>query len=372
MIHRRLIWITACLLGFHLFNCAAVTLPVRLINLSVQCQSAQTVIGSDQFTLGVGSTLFDIDNPNGDLAPTSIPALGGSIHLGNLYTIHSASAVFFDDFFLDTPDFADANADGIDDFFQPELGIAGITSRGYVEDGVDGTEFPLRATWTRDAGSSSGICRVALQDASFPKPLPFSLPFEILNYSGVFLLPNSGTSGSVFFRQIGTPTNSLQGMLQLTRNSPDELEISPATWFHSAGALSVLNSVTTLHRTGTNYVGILRFDSGIPPANEPRHLYWLLVVGDYRDANGDGIPDLTDPPAIPISAPSILIENGTSVLTLTLQGTDGIQLVLERTSDLLSGKWTAESTFVLSNTTRIQKVSRDPSAVATYWRIRIP
>lgn len=367
---RRPTFLALGVLGLFLLQCRGVTLPVRLINLGVQCQSAQTTVGSDLFTLGVGSTLFDVNHPNGDLAPASVPVQQTPVHLGNLYTIHGAGAVFFDDFFLDTPDYADANGDGVDDFFQPELGVSGISSRGYVEDGVDGAEFPLRATWSREAGSSSGICRLALQDASFPKPLPFSVPFEILNYSGVFILPEGGTSGSVFFRQTGVPSNTLQGPLALSRNSPDDIDASPATWLHSVGASSGVSSITTLHRTGTNYVGIVRFDAGIPPANEPRHLYWLLVVSDFRDANADGIPDLTDPQAPRNVTPTLRIDTSPLGLQLSIAGTDGAQMVLERTTDPATGQWTTESTFVLGDASRIQRVSRDPAAV--FWRVRIP
>ena len=263
----RLWW---CLLLALSHQAIAVTLPVRLLSISVQCRGAQVIGGSETLDLGVGSPPFDVAQPNGDLAPTAIPILGTPVKLGTLYVLQTPSRSYYDDFFLSTPDFTDANNDGIDDFFQPEIAIEGSTSQGYIEDGVNGAELPIHATWHRDAGASSGSFRIPLPNSTFPRAGPFDVPFEIQNFSGVFIATVSGTtaSGTLFLRQTDHPNNTLLGDFQVNVSGHDQLQIVPGSWLHSKGVAAKYLQISALQRAGTKYIGEIVFDQGMPPSPE--------------------------------------------------------------------------------------------------------
>lgn len=352
----------------------AVSLPLRLQCLSVQCQPARTLVGSDPFLLGVGSTPFDVKNPNGDLTPVDAPVAGSPVKLGNLYALDTRFAAYFDDFFLWTPDVADADGDGIDDFYQTEQPVDGVTSQGYIEDGVDGAEFPLHATWNRAAGASSGTCRVSLQNATLPRAVPFDVPFEIPTFNGTWTTPATGTvtEGTVFGRQSEHATNTLLGNLKLTATGPDSVEVSAGSWVHSDGGATGFQAVTPLRRSGNKYVGLLRFARGLPPSQDGRRPYWLLILSDSRDFNGDGVPDLSDPaPSVPI-LPRLTVELRPAEILLHLGGATGESLVLERSSTLLPGGWTPVATVTLDGSNGTFSQPSATAGVTTFWRLRKP
>ncbi len=133
---------------------------------SVRFHGSEATVGDTTYFLEVGSPPFDTSQPNGDLAPFDVKSIGVVNTLGSLYIIRTPGETFFDDFFLPTPDYSDTNANGVDDFFEPEIGLTGVSSMGFIEDGVQETQFPSHATWYRDPSKTSGICRVLLQNAN--------------------------------------------------------------------------------------------------------------------------------------------------------------------------------------------------------------
>lgn len=353
---------------------ASATLQVRLLSVSVQCQNVQTNVAGVHYSLGVGSPPFDVETPNGDLAPVVTPSTGDPAHLGSLYVLQAGADTYYDDFFLTSPEYRDMDGDGIDDFFEASMGISGISSAGYIEDGVQGTEFPLHATWYREAGVSSGYCKFILQNANLPRPVPFLVPFEILNFSGVFISggPATNVAGTVFLRQSDHFTNTLLGTLEISIRDRDTLEVSPGGWIHSNGTKAEYLQSTPLRRQGTNYVGVLAFDHGLPAEQDAHRRYWILSLSDSRDYNSNGIPDLSDPVPAASGIPRLTIGLEGDHLTLHLLGKVGDPFILQQCTDLSLGDWRTVASGGLMEPDQQLLVPLPLPSSRSYWRVKAP
>src|SRR5438874_13082718 len=128
---------------------AAQTAQARLFCLSVRFQR-----GTDMFGLSVlDLSTISLDSPNGELAPTfDTPSQFSGFRISNPDT---GDIVEDGEIDLNTPDFADVNGDGFDDFFDASQAVSGVSTGIYASVIDSGT---VKATWGRPSGSKEGTC----------------------------------------------------------------------------------------------------------------------------------------------------------------------------------------------------------------------
>ena len=80
----------------------------------------------------------------------------------------------------------------------------------------------------------------------------------------------------------------------------NRLNILAGTWTNAVGKKLELIA-STLQRSVTarsNFSGDLSFQDGDPSTPAEDYFDWVLLVTDPNDSDGDGIPDLSDLPAV--------------------------------------------------------------------------
>jgi hypothetical protein len=277
---------------------------------------------------------------------------------------------------IDVPDGGDANKDGFPDFFQVSQAVANLASSGadHLASYGDGA---VTATWNRNTGSKDGSCRLSIKLLPF-QPVVFTLPFEILEYTGPILYTpgTSNVTATVNLAQTGNPTSVQKGPAQFVKTPTDrfnELTLRPGFWTNqSEQAMSYVEHVVSrLDAWPTNYYGYLEFDDDNNPNTFYPYGFWMLSIDDLNDTNRNGIPDFSDDPGgKPLARqPSLeVFPTGTNVL-LTLHGDVGYTHEIQQISDLSTSNWQTAGSVVLINDPQVVLVPL-PSSKTIFWRAR--
>lgn len=72
----------------------------------------------------------------------------------------------------------------------------------------------------------------------------------------------------------------------------------PATRFVGSNARFIQSKPYTLTRNGNRYLGTVEFEDGGLSTSWRDFIYWKMVITDFNDSNGNGIPNLTDVVAV--------------------------------------------------------------------------
>ncbi|MBI4326824.1 MAG: hypothetical protein HY674_16410 [Chloroflexi bacterium] len=337
------------------------TAEIRLHCYSLRFQPA-TVNQLGTYTLEItGNPSSDAANGELRLMPIEIPYTHGGIFL--LLTPFDPITAIPMPFYLDTP-FTDEDNNGLIDDFEVSRSISGTTT-GVYEDWAFG-ESPLQATWIRAANSKNGTCRLTFPDLG----LTFNHTFEVIEYAGTLSYTNAGAniSGAVQMTQVQDADNKLEGTLALTKENANLLPVTPGSWTHSSGKILAYQA-TDLERFQTNYLAYLLFDDGEPATEALDFVDWDLVVVDSNDANGNGIPDLSDVPQ-PIR-PELSVSRTQTHLLFKITGEIGRLYDLEESGSLTQPAWTTASTVILSaNSQELQWPL--PAGQARFYRLKAP
>ena len=304
--------------------------------------------------------------PNGELvlANQSIDTTHASFYR---LTLPNEFEPIIDLFFLNVP-IDDTDRNGLPDFFEVGRSVASTVTTGHFNDGLGG-DGDLTATWARSAGAKNGTCR--LQMVSDYYNLIFNITFEVIEMTGILKYQAAGTNvlANVALSQTGASSATLAGNLVLDRLNPNTLGLQPGTITNAAQeALSFTNSILSrINRT--NYFGDLVFADGDPSTSIEDYFYWLVNVVDINDADGDGIPDLSDP-VTPLVPPQLSIRrSGQGKLAFTITGQAGITYSLEQVPSLNSTNWMTVQSIPLTSAT--QSVTNDlPGQATAFWRLR--
>lgn len=283
----------------------------------------------------------------------------------------------------DIPLSGDSNLNFITDFFEVDREVSAETS-GSIDFGA-GPE-PVAASWSRAAGQTSGILRL-----SFASPSPvgdgltFEHTFEVFQYRGaVRYTPASEIGGSVAatvdLKRVGTE-GEFKGNLPMRAVDVRSLEREATQWtaadgtvFDVLGTFEVEGVELFLDRLPNrpSYVGSFFFLDGVPgtPFQDEYDL-WDAFLRDPNDADGDGIPDLTDPAGAVISEPPVLsLRTEGQNLVIQLTGKVGTTVQLEQRSGLNSGSWSSVQSVTFSQATETVVVASP--ATDTFYRATAP
>jgi hypothetical protein len=280
---------------------------------------------------------------------------------------------------ITVPEEIDGDRDGVPDFYQVGRPIDVTTAAGYYEvyDSSGGVldSGSVRTRWQRSAGSATGICTLTMSDGSLVPPLVFTHTFEIFEYAGTLTYEPASSDIHAFASLTGVanPQRTFRGPLPLRRSAEDPFDLLEV---HSAQWTNALNEILEVRggylsrdmRFELEYFGLFSFEDGDPfTPHEPDYELFYLGIDDPNDTNGNGIPDLTDPPA---SGVSLQVALGTEGLMLTVSGQPGQACAIETTSNVSSTTWSTATTITLTQSTQTLSLPV-PATGPAFWRARV-
>lgn len=337
------------------------TALIRLYCLSIRAHPG--VLGG-----GLGDTLAfysgnDPDAPNGELWPLlddpDFTHTSGLVYrdpaLGN--TLAGAIALL-------APEEEDANGDGVPDFYQVGQATGQIITDGVFDLQVD--FGPAAATWSRAANSPTGRLELQLIGGEFGALPPFRHTYEILEYAGTLTYPpGAGTlTGRVDLVRAGRPAETLHGPLVLRVSATNEFYLEESSLTNHLGqTVRVSTGLADMDPDyAFSYFGAVSFFDGDPGTPEVDYELFFLGVDDPNDWNGNGIPDLTDPPPAGGTPPVLALAlAGPEAVRLTLTGEAGRTYGLEARAALGAGAWGALTNLTLTNATQSLDLPRSPA-----------
>jgi len=340
---------------------------VRLACLSIRLLPASArQFGWDytmEFTTGPSADA----TPNNELAVVNDPSLPDH---GSLYRFYDPSFPdpLVGEFYLNTPPFSDQNQDGFDDFFEPSQGVTNETTAGVIYD-FTGSEGQVTALWNRPANSRTGTCRITLNTA-WAANLSFTHRFELLEFTGSLAYTIAGTNANGFLQLAETDhnTNTVAGAVSLIRTNTDFLLLSAGAWSNALEQSFGYLADSGLGRQGTNYLEFVQFTEGNPSDGGNDYLYWVMLIGDANDANGNGIPDLSDP-EVARRQPVLALSLAGDQLLLRVSGDLPMAYDLQQIGALTQTNWTIFRSLSLTQDPQVVTIPR-PVAGAGYWRLR--
>jgi len=188
----------------------------------------------------------------------------------------------------------DANADGLPDFLDlNRSGNASFSGTGLeFLSGVGNGSFTVSGSLARSVGSYLGSYSVATSGGSI-----VTGTFAISGITGTVTYDTATRNMSVSGLSFGGST-SVTGTITYDVLDQNTIRINSFVVIYSGGSLSTVGSFN-LARSGNKYFGKGALSDGNPSTAWVDFNMFHLTVTDTNDSDGDGIPDLSDPPAPP-------------------------------------------------------------------------
>jgi hypothetical protein len=359
---RFFILITAGLVLLSTASYGAETAQARLVCISLRFAEGTTYGGTLDLST-IGGPPY-----NGELMLSGYTWTSGfALYYGGLGSIYGT-------IYVNLPPFADANNDGINDFFEVSQGVATTVTSGYYT--TDISVGTVSATWSRAAGSKSGTCSFDLVDDTYGDLGTYTCPFEVIEYTGpLTYTPGSNTvSASINQTQTGNPANTFQGPIAFDKSTTDRfntLTNRPGTWTNAAlQMLTFDNEVFTRDPLWHNYAGYVYFADGDPNTAAPDYQSWALLIDDTNDVNANGIPDFSDVPMVtlPPRAPRLSLAPGATNLWLTISGDVGHTNDIQELDSVTATNWQTTLSLTLTNDPQVVSLSL-PSVRMKFWRV---
>jgi hypothetical protein len=350
------------------------TAQIRLYCASVRVLPGTGGAGTAEFRVYSGN---DPGAPNGELYPL----------LDDELPTHAAGFVLEDvmletgllgDLLLDVPESADANGNGVPDFYEVDLGLARTATAGFFFSAVDDGE--AAAQWQRTAGRRDGTVQLQLTADSVGPLTPTAHVFEIIELRGTLrYTPGPGPiTGRVDLAEAGGGPRRLAGplvILPATDGTPAfDLGESVLTNHHGAPVPLTIGILEQDPASTFSYFGVLSLLNGDPETPEVDYELFYVGVDDPNDADGDGHPDLTDGGgAVPPGPPLLTITAvGTNRLTLSVTGGVGRSYAVQASdAPAPPAGWSTLLSVTLTNTTQAV-ATLTPDGAARFFRAVTP
>ena len=286
---------------------------------------------------------------------------------------------------ITVPDHLDTDADGVPDFYQVAQGINTVTVSGKFEiyDPIDPKALvdygTVQVSWRRTAGQHRGKCDLVWASQAPPATaiipaggLRFTHDFEIIEFAGTYKYQPAETEieGLVNLAQVGNPARTLQGPMPMIRAAFDPvnaLDIPESAWTNHLGQTLVAlgGYLDRYPEFDLQYYGPFSFYDGDLSTEDWDYEFYYVGIEDPNDHNGNGIPDLTDPP--PAQGPTLGIGLSGGVARLTLAGQVGQTLLIQTASSLGTLDWNEVATVTLTNSSQSIPLPNHNGNTA-FWR----
>ncbi|MSU34184.1 MAG: hypothetical protein EXS36_03550 [Pedosphaera sp.] len=370
---------------------------LNILTLRLAAKTAETWIYSTSVKvspgtvkqLGQTSTLsFTVDpariNDEFTVSPTS-PALYTTVMILDVPSFLEPLKATLN---IGVPDSGDINLNALPDFFEVPRALASATTSGEfrLDNGMEITEGTVSAIWSRPADSTTGTVKIQVNVNGLGSLGTFTHTFEIFEYHGALTYTNAGTNvvASMALERMGG-SGTFEGPFNFSNIDANELSFAPSQWkgpgnlnFNVLGSYELgVKDPLTLLRGGlvTNYFGAFFFADGDPATPfEDEYDLWVLQIHDGNDTDKDGLPDLSDPvegTGPPPKGPLLsLAVSSNGIARLTLTGTAGQKVLVERSETMSSSMWQGVQTATLG----VEPITLEfpaSTAPSVFWRARV-
>ncbi len=352
-----------CFLGSALCVSAA-TAQVSVHCLSINLDRSVQMIGDDvAFVEFAEKASF---NPfNGELAPSPLVRTN---EVRGFYHFRFPGKELTDDFVLALPVGIDADADAVDDFFEPNLPLEFTTTNGTFEDPTGaGRIGAVAASWSRDAGADSGTCIMQF-DTSLSLSI-WTLKFRILSLSGTLDYSRNASeiNGSIAFKDGSSQARNGKVRLKVQDADHALIEFGPSIFGYGVDVES--SGPTLLQRIGSHYVSKIPLSDGNLATSFADYRQWVIRVTDLNDANANGIPDLTDV-IVPARPVRLAIHRETDAWVLSIEGETGRSYEIQSSPTISPALWQKVQSLMLTNTSQTVTVPESTN-FTTFWRVQV-
>lgn len=323
------------------------------------------------WTMYFSSTYTEIPaQANGEIAPLPQPAAYSHrsyLVLEDPSTVASAMPAEFD-----VPLNLDANHNGTPDFFEASQEVS-VGSTGTYPVIWPPYSGQLTFQWTRAAGSRHGTCLLYMNDPVLGQMGPYQHTFELLSYTGelAYNRGSNSVSGTIRLTKFGEPTELLEGPVSLARswaqqptNRFNVLTLSGGDWTNQAdvfsfgdGQLARDLAHPAVYRTALQNGG-------------GAYSSWRLSITDTNDANGNGIPDLSDDlTTLPPRRPVLSLSRTSAQLLLSISGDIGRSHIIQEAAFANATNWSTIQSLNLTNDPHVLTLPL-PNSSPTFWRVQ--
>ena len=343
---------------------AADKAEVRLHSLSVRIQPASAKLLGLNYQIQLTTDSPTSSQVNNELAP--LP-LGAPTTHGTFFQLNGD--IFFESIlgtlFLNVPDGTDLNVNGVPDFYEVGLSVESSASTGISQDIQSSSS--VTGTWNREANRGSGSLRVEMGAYG----LEFTHAFEIREFAGVldYSVFDTSVTGFVAMTNAVNSTETLSGAVEFDKISSERLRLKAGAWTNEMDQVFEYQTTEALDRFGNQYLDLFAFNDGDPNTGIVDYVLWIITITDSNDADGNGIPDLSDAPISKRPELSVAVANGQ--LLFSISGELGRVYRLEQSDDLSGSDWTPILSVTLERNPQIFPVPL-PANPATFWQVSVP
>lgn len=188
----------------------------------------------------------------------------------------------------------DSNGDGLADFLDLNRnGNGSFSGSGYdYVPGVGLTSYTFNGTLTRSSGSYGGTYSVSTSTGNTA-----SGTFYLGGYAGNVTYDTDARTMTVTGLSFAGST-TLSGTITYDVLDVNTVRINTFTYTENGVGMSIVGSIT-LTRSGNTYSGKGVITDGNLYTSWADYNLFHLKITDNNDTNGNGIPDLSDPPVAP-------------------------------------------------------------------------
>ena len=256
-------------------------------------------------------------------------------------------------FVLDIPPYADANNNGIEDFFDVSMEVSGVRTEGLHGSEEGGEQFYV--TWWRNAGELAGSATI-----EFPYfEMTFEHTFILMHYEGEYSFVRNA--------------NNLEGTLSLTNNwfqdeirgplavrvvNATTINLTASEWTTSVGPPMHVEDDFYEGVFGTNFISYVLVEDGNFGTAEADYIDWVMAIGS-GDTDKDGVLDLVDGSGGPVERPTLGIAKTEAGYAVTITGSAGKTYWLEYTGQITDVAWPNHHVVTLTGTTQVMNLPAD-------------
>ena len=263
--------------------------------------------GTIYFTSYDGASTWPLNDQN-TVSSEFKPASDGSSVFRADYMVGSASLGVYEHgtVSLNMPT-TDTDSNQVFDWLQKDMAVdatfSGSSEVHWLAPGASSANANITGRITRSAGSSSGTYTTTYSISGVT--ITAQGTWWVGYWNGNVTYDGENYGVNITSTESGGATMNLTGSATYSTPSKNQLQFDDIKLTEGSDELTILGS--TLNRSLNTYSAQFKAVDGGPNTSWSDFVDWHVVVTDTNDADSDGVPDFTDPPA---STPSTVSLDG--------------------------------------------------------------